>query len=151
MLSALLFIPEQLPLFDVYGQSGIADLDESYHRPTPLTVDCFPVSSLSQRFPFRPSPKRRGSLHRHRSPFEARPGGRGSHRVRGRSIGDARRLIDVSSRGHRVGTLGIAAHAILSNSKAMRHAGLGLIAALAAATIAACDSSDDGSDDVKTE
>jgi len=29
VLSALLFIPEQLPLIDVYGKIGVADLDES--------------------------------------------------------------------------------------------------------------------------
>ena len=29
VLSALLFIPEQLPLINVYGKIGVADLDES--------------------------------------------------------------------------------------------------------------------------
>jgi len=49
VLSALLFIPESSPSFDVYGKVGVADLDESFTAGG-YTLDCAPVSQCIQRF-----------------------------------------------------------------------------------------------------
>jgi len=43
VLSALLFIPESSPTFDVYGKVGVAELDESFSAYA-YTLDCAPVS-----------------------------------------------------------------------------------------------------------
>jgi opacity protein-like surface antigen len=48
LLSALLFIPEQLPLVDVYGKVGVADLAESF-TAIATTVECVPLSQCTNR------------------------------------------------------------------------------------------------------
>ena len=49
VLSALLFIPEPSPSFDVYGKAGVADFDESFVANA-YTLDCAPISQCIQRF-----------------------------------------------------------------------------------------------------
>jgi len=49
VLSALLFVPEQLPLIDVYGKIGIADLDESIIANATEYV-CTPLSICRSDF-----------------------------------------------------------------------------------------------------
>ena len=49
VLSALLFIPEPSPSFDVYGKAGVAYLDESFVADA-YTLDCTPISQCIRTF-----------------------------------------------------------------------------------------------------